>query len=673
MTDGIPVDAIDGIGPKKKELFRRIGAETLEDLLRCFPAGYRDFRKAVPVAELEDGESALIECRVLYGAGTGAYRRNRGRMFRFSAGDDSGKLDVVFFNAGYLASQFRKGDVYWFYGQVRKYGGRLTMTNPEYFRESEFRKEIVPVYHTVRGLSQKEIKKCIGEAFRRCADSGFFQEIFPAELIEKRNLCSAEFMYRNLHNPAGRDAFAMARYRQIYEEMFALEMALADSGMPEAEGPAMPYEDGEYLKLLGFEMTGDQKKAATEIWSDMSSGRRMNRLLQGDVGSGKTAVGELAVYKAVLNGYQAAFMVPTEILAKQHYNSIKRKMNELGYRTVLLTGSLRASERKNVYSMIASGEADLIIGTHALIQEEVEFARLGLVITDEQHRFGVNQRMKLGDKGINPHILVMTATPIPRTLAVIFYKNMDISVIREMPKGRKPVITEKVTEKGRNRLYDMMAEAAENGEQVYVVAPLIEESDFFEGVRSAEELFAEIKERFGSRLSVGLVHGNMKQKDKDDVMESFRKGEISVLVSTVVIEVGVDVPDATMMIIENAERFGLAQLHQLRGRVGRGSRQSRCFLVSAGRGEVALKRFEIMCRSTDGFEIAEQDLKLRGPGEIFGIRQHGVPDSCLVNIVKHKDLYDKVSEDAREFYDIIEPEVKNRLIMKAGGIMNPAL
>lgn len=667
MINNVPMDSLTGIGPKKKALFEKLGVNGLYDLLNFFPAGYRDFRKTVNVKDLKEGKPALIQCRVSYVVGKKGYGFSKNSMMRMVVDDDSGRLDVVFFNGAYLTRVFEKGDVYYFYGIPKKYQGKLSMANPEYFKKSELKKGISPLYHTVKGISQKEITRNIQYVLdnENGEFDAYFNEILPTEILEKRKLCPIKYMYQNIHNPVGREAFATAKYRQIYEELFLLELSSRMMEKPEEEGIVMEVSSDEYENLLGFELTEDQKRAVKDIVTDMESGKKMNRLLQGDVGSGKTAVAELAMYKAVVNGYQAAFMAPTELLAKQHYDKIKEKFKSLGYETVLLTGSLKQSEKNKINNQIERGQCHVIIGTHALIQGNVIYNKLGLVITDEQHRFGVNQRRNFGNKGKNPHMLVMSATPIPRTLAVLFYRNLDVSVIKTMPSGRKKIITQVVSEKKRNQLYESIKDEIKKKRQVYVVAPLISESEFFENVRCAEGIYEELVKKYkNDDIKVGLVHGNLKQVEKDSIMKSFKDGQIDLLVSTVVIEVGIDVPNATIMIIENAERFGLAQLHQLRGRVGRGSVQSNCWLISGSKGDVSKKRMDILCKSSDGFEIAEEDLKLRGPGEIFGVRQHGIPDNFIVNAMEHADIYEKVKEDLDEIADFSKmnsPEILYRI------------
>ncbi|MBR4020604.1 MAG: ATP-dependent DNA helicase RecG, partial [Firmicutes bacterium] len=476
------------------------------------------------------------------------------------------------------------------------------------------------------------------------------EEWLPAEIVERYRLAGPAYALENMHFPTeGRQVLA-SKYRLIFDELLVLEAGLfyiKNDNRQNRNGVAIdPAPAADFQKGLPFNLTEGQMTAWEDISRDLAGGKAMNRLVQGDVGSGKTVVAEMAMYAAAKSGFQSVMMAPTEILAKQHGASLKADFAPYGINVGLLYSSMKAAEKREVLAQLNSGEIDILVGTHAVIQPDVVFHNLGLVITDEQHRFGVNQRRLLTQKGATPNVLVMTATPIPRTLAVILYGDLDISQIRTMPKGRKPIKTTLADEEKRARVYDFVKEQLRAGRQAYVVAPLIEESDKIDA-KSAEELYEELRDRL-KPFSVALIHGAMKQDEKDAVMASFAEGATKVLVSTVVIEVGINVPNATVMVIENSERFGLAQLHQLRGRVGRGSQQSYCFLISQSESQLSKERNEIMCRTNDGFEIAEADLKLRGPGEIFGTRQHGLPELHISDLVRHGDVLEKAKDAAKE-------------------------
>ncbi|MBQ0079227.1 MAG: ATP-dependent DNA helicase RecG, partial [Eubacterium sp.] len=536
---------------------------------------------------------------------------------------------------------------YLFYGQVSENRAHLQMVHPS-FEKDDGRRGLVPVYPLTKGISQNEIRKLqamIKPAYAQAED------ILSEDILRANRLCPMDYALENIHFAKDVKSLQEARYRFIYDELlvlqtglFAVRKNLRNSEHGIAFDPRADVSD--YINSLSYKLTGAQERCVREIEADLESTKVMNRLVQGDVGSGKTAVAEIAMYKAVRSGYQAVMMAPTEILARQHYEGMKADFEPHGITVGLLTGSMGAPARRETLAALKSGEIQILVGTHALIQPDVEFNKLGLVITDEQHRFGVGQRILLKDKGDNPNVLVMTATPIPRTLAVVLYGDLDVSIIDELPPGRQKIDTKCVQEKERFAVYDFVEDQLREGGQAYVVTPLIEESEAIEA-RSAEEVAEELFERFPT-YNVALLHGAMKQKEKDAIMERFAKGEIDILVATVVIEVGINVPNATVMVIENAERFGLAQLHQLRGRVGRGTRQSYCRLIMGGNGEVARRRGEIMEQSTDGFFIAEEDLKLRGPGEIFGTRQHGLPDLNIADLARHIKVLDHAKASAAD-------------------------
>ena len=524
------------------------------------------------------------------------------------------------------------------------------LINPEVtLSEENSNLKILPVYPLTAGISQNEMRKWHRKALELTSDR---EDYLPLHIRKRNNLCSLDYAYENIHFPEGRSSYLQAKYRLAFDELFLLQTALLGIRKRNITQTGISFKKGieeEYIRTFPFELTSGQKQAIKEISSDMEKPAVMNRLLQGDVGSGKTAVAETAMFKAVKSGYQAVLMAPTEVLARQHYQGISARFEAFGINTVFLGGKMGASEKQTVSEMISDGTAHVVIGTHAVIQDNITFNNLGLVITDEQHRFGVNQRSSLTKKGEYPDRIVMTATPIPRTLAAILYGDLDISVIKTMPIGRKPVITAGLTDKNRNIALNMLKEELSKGHQGYIVTPLIEESEHIDAI-SVNEAYEEIKEELKG-YETAMLHGDMRQDEKDRIMEAFHRNEINVLVSTVVIEVGINVPNATVMIIESSERFGLAQLHQLRGRVGRGEEQSFCYLINRGKTETSKERTAIMETSTDGFYIAEMDLKLRGPGEIFGVRQHGIPEFKIADISKHQDILFASGDEARLITD----------------------
>lgn len=522
------------------------------------------------------------------------------------------------------------------------------MVHPEISRsvESQLREVLLPVYPLTEGLRQSELRKWQEEAIP-CMEE--LEEYLPEDIVSRNRLCDLPYAIRNIHFPEDPQKLRIAKFRLIFDELLQLQLGLLSlkarfSGMQKGISFSKKVDIDDFIKTLPFPMTGAQNRVLTEIMNDMESDQVMNRLIQGDVGSGKTVVAAAAAYKAIRSGYQAAMMAPTELLASQHLITLTELFSPLRIRVGCLTGSLAPKERKKILEELKNGEIDFLIGTHALIQPDVILPNLGLVITDEQHRFGVRQRGLLQKKGINPDIIVMTATPIPRTLAVILYGDLDISVIDELPPGRKPVITKAILPSEREKAYQFIREETKKGRQAYVVAPLIEESMEIDA-RSARELFNELTEHFG-KARIRLLHGAMKQTEKDEAMNAFINREVDILVSTVVIEVGINIPNASIMLIENAERFGLAALHQLRGRVGRGAEQSYCFLVTESKTKMAQERTKVLCDTTDGFLIAEKDLELRGPGEFFGFRQHGLPELRLADPVRHFAIMETARAEA---------------------------
>lgn len=640
------VTSLKGVGPKKAEALKKLGISTMEDLVFFLPRSYEDRRNRVDISDAAEDQNSVVTGEVKLVVND-RYRGGRKQMLRLLVEDGTGSMEVVFFNAKYLQHSFRIGRKYTFFGKVTRNFGKMQMIHPEFSDADGMEDGILPVYPLTKGISQREMRtwqKSLKRAYSMAED------ILSSEAVERNRLCSLSYALENVHFPQEKQKLLEAKYRLIFDELLILQTGLFMARQNVTDGrngiAFSPEADtGRYIKSLPYPLTGAQQRCVEEIERDLESSTAMNRLVQGDVGCGKTAVAEIAMYKAVKSGYQAVLMAPTEILAAQHFDGISRAFEAHGIRTAFLTGSLKAAQKREVLEQIATGEAQVIIGTHAVIQPDVEFSRLGLVITDEQHRFGVRQRVKLREKGENPNVLVMTATPIPRTLSVILYGDLDVSIIDELPPGRQQTVTRCIKSEKRGECYDFVEQQLKQGRQAYVVTPLIEESETLDA-KSAEQVAAELKKRFRG-YSVELIHGAMSQDEKDRIMESFSRGETDVLVATVVIEVGINVPNATVIVIENSERFGLAQLHQLRGRVGRGSHRSYCFLILDGGSEIAEKRGQIMEASSDGFFIAEEDLKLRGPGEIFGTRQHGLPDLAITDLSKHMKILEQAKEEAK--------------------------
>lgn len=640
------VTSLKGVGPKKAEALKKLGISTMEDLVFFLPRSYEDRRNRVDISDAAEDQNSVVTGEVKLVVND-RYRGGRKQMLRLLVEDGTGSMEVVFFNAKYLQHSFRTGRKYTFFGKVTRNFGKMQMIHPEFSDADGMEDGILPVYPLTKGISQREMRtwqKSLKRAYSMAED------ILSSEAVERNRLCSLSYALENVHFPQEKQKLLEAKYRLIFDELLILQTGLFMARQNVTDGrngiAFSPEADtGRYIESLPYPLTGAQQRCVEEIERDLESSTAMNRLVQGDVGCGKTAVAEIAMYKAVKSGYQAVLMAPTEILAAQHFDGISRAFEAHGIRTAFLTGSLKAVQKREVLEQIATGESQVIIGTHAVIQPDVDFSRLGLVITDEQHRFGVRQRVKLREKGENPNVLVMTATPIPRTLSVILYGDLDVSIIDELPPGRQQTVTRCLKSEKRGECYDFVEQQLKQGRQAYVVTPLIEESETLDA-KSAEQVAAELKKRFRG-YSVELIHGAMSQDEKDRIMESFSRGETDVLVATVVIEVGINVPNATVIVIENSERFGLAQLHQLRGRVGRGSHRSYCFLILDGGSEIAEKRGQIMEASSDGFFIAEEDLKLRGPGEIFGTRQHGLPDLAITDLSKHMKILEQAKEEAK--------------------------
>ena len=644
-----PVQELKGIGEQRQKKLQRLGIFTIEDLLTHYPREYKDRSQILKIAELQEGEITPFLAQVK----EEGQNSRHGRLIytRMRVYDETGFVWVVWYNQPYMKNALKIGEWYLFTGKLQEKYKKKEVLSPEYERigDNFAGGRILPVYPSVDGLSQKMLRSLMEQALAQVG--GSLREELPLWLRKNYQLAERNFSVENIHFPKTEQSFYDARRRLVFEELFLLQTALyrlkrtlesSGEGIKLKKKKAL--QDGE--ALLPFPLTGAQRRVLQEIAGDMSAGKVMNRLVQGDVGSGKTAVAMLAAYWAVQNGYQAAMMAPTEVLAQQHAASFREIFAPAGIEIVLLTGSLSAKEKRERLAKIASGQAQIVIGTHAVIQKGVEFHRLALAITDEQHRFGVRQRSLLADKGESVHTLVMTATPIPRTLALILYGDLDISIIDELPPGRKPIDTSAVDSRYHERIYAFLQKEVAQGRQVYVICPMIEENEKLE-VQSVLQYAAELAERL-PELRIACVHGKLKPKEKQAVMSAFAAGEIDLLVATTVIEVGVNVPNASVMLIENAERFGLAQLHQLRGRVGRGSEKSYCILVSDSKARVARERLKIMTKCEDGFLLSEKDLQLRGPGEFFGIRQHGLPELKIADLSRDLPILKEAQKAAVE-------------------------
>ena len=646
------IQFVKGIGPKKAEKMARLGIFTVKDALYYFPRQFEDRSRQKKIFQLKEGEKTGVRVKI---DRINSVSRRKFSITEFYVSDDTGKAKLVFFNKAYLRNTFRVDDIVKVFGSVKKNLGPVTELHNceiEYDKLDKNTGIIVPVYSLTAGVGNKEVMGMIRNIFESSDIS--IDEYLPKWLVDKYNLCGVDFAIKNMHFPEKKENVKIAMYRLIFEELLFLQLGLFTVKGNNKVGKGIRFQRHKDMdKIEGklpFKLTRAQQKAYDEIIEDMTSDRIMNRLVQGDVGSGKTIVAQLALANCVLNGYQGAYMAPTEILAKQHMESFKDFFEGTGIRVEVLTGSSTKKEAREILEDLASGQVDILIGTHAVIEDRVEFASLGLVITDEQHRFGVNQRGRLTSKSENPDVLVMTATPIPRTLALILYGDLDISIIDELPPGRKPIETLAIEKRKRESYYmSKVRSEIEKGRQVYVVCPLVEESETLD-LKSASEVYDELRYDFFKDLRVGLLHGKMKASEKDQVMEAFKNHELDILVSTTVIEVGVNVPNASLMIIENAERFGLAQLHQLRGRVGRGSEKSYCTLIYGSKTEICRHRMAIMEETNDGFKISEKDLELRGPGDFFGTRQHGLPELRVANLFKHMKILRLVQKEAREIY-----------------------
>ena len=645
------IRAIRGIGETRAKSLTKLGITTLQDLLSYFPRGYEDRTLTRPIKELLLGENACVKAMIA--ADPTAHRIRGGKtLVRARAVDDSGALDLVFFNQEYRKNSLHAGETYIFYGKVEGNLLRRQMVNP--LIEQEGRQQItgriMPIYHLTAGVSQLILSRAVQQGLAACSD--LLEDVLPDEVRQEHHLCYVNYAFENIHFPTSPEALETARRRLVFEELFLLTCGLQRLRQRRADvaGPVCHAADmTSFYEKLSFTLTGAQQRAINDAIGDMCGKRPMNRLCQGDVGSGKTMVAAGCVWFAAQNGYQSALMAPTEILARQHYQGLAPLFAQFGLRCALLTGSTRAKERREILAGLADGTIDFCIGTHALLTEDVHYARLGLVITDEQHRFGVDQRAALGHKGVHPHVLVLSATPIPRTLALIIYGDLDVSIIDELPPGRQKVDTFAVNESYRLRVNNFIRKQVAAGYQVFIVCPLVGDGEEVPDERKAVTAYArKLQEEVFPDLRISLLHGKMKAKEKDAVMTSFVNRESDILVSTTVIEVGVDVPNANTMVVENAERFGLSQLHQLRGRVGRGSAKSYCILFSDSSAEETRRRLQVMVKTNDGFKISEEDLRLRGPGDFFGQRQHGLPAMKVADLSCDMRLLDEAQTAAKQ-------------------------
>ena len=632
LTPDTPVRYLKGVGPKTAERFEKLGILTLSDLLCHYPRRYLDFSKPYSIAEAPADTECVVKAEVFAKPGGRILPGGR-RMERITAGDNVSSLEITWFNNPYAAQKLELGQEYYFQGIVTGGMLRRQMVNPQVRTDAQVKSSpFEAVYPQTEGLTSSAIAKCVRQLLPHAE---LLPDPLPSEMLKKYRLLSKADAVRAIHCPATEEEAFAARRRLIYEELLVLQLGIgrmknhgaASTGAPMKKADASPFWES-----LSFSPTGAQRRAVEEILTDMSGETSMNRLLQGDVGSGKTLVAAAAIWACIRAGYQAALLAPTEILASQHAENLNRLLSPFGMRVALLTGGMKAAARRTTLAAIRDDEADLIVGTHAILSEGVAFARLGLAVVDEQHRFGVRQRGLLAEKAANPHLLVMSATPIPRTLGLLMYGDLDISILDELPPGRKPVKTRCITGKKRADLYGFLDREIDSGRQVYIVCPAIEDAGG-SGLNAVKSYYEDIAKAYLPDRRVGLMHGKLKPKEKAEVMDDFKSGRLDALVSTTVIEVGVDVPNATVMVIENAERYGLSALHQLRGRVGRGAAESWCFLVSDNVSESVQKRLKFLCSTSDGFAVAQYDLETRGPGDFFGSRQHGLPTLQIADLM----------------------------------------
>lgn len=645
---------LKGVGEKRAEKLYKLGIDTVGALLRFYPRAYEDWSVITAISDCVSGERVCIRARITSAVKEQYIRKNM-TVYRFEVSDDSGSMPITIFNNKYLAQKLNFGSEYLFYGKLADNTVLPAMSSPE-IAETDTA-GIKPIYNATAGISSKIIENLVKTAL----SAGVPNDPLPEKIRRENGLCELRFALENIHFPRSKDALERAKARLVFEELFILQtgLSLLKGKRRTAAGAVIKHGyRQDFQNLLSFPLTNAQNRVIEECLADMSSGRLMNRLVQGDVGSGKTAVAAALMYAAARNGVQSALMAPTEILAEQHFATLSSMLQNSGIECVLLTGSMTKKQKETAKNALSEGRAPVAVGTHALISDDVGFSSLGLVITDEQHRFGVAQRAKLASKGMRPHTLVMSATPIPRTLALIIYGDLDISIIDEYPRGRQRIESYCVTGKLRERVWGYIKKHIDEGRQGYVVCPLVSENENLD-ITSAEEYFENIKKStlLGS-YSVGLLHGKMKGKEKDAVMRDFKDGKIQLLVCTTVVEVGIDVPNAAIMVIENAERFGLSQLHQLRGRIGRGEFKSTCIFISDITGGVTGQRLNVIKNNSDGFKIADEDLKLRGPGDFLGNRQHGLPDLRIADLYADSQILHDAGISAAKLLEN-DPQLQN--------------
>lgn len=660
------IQFVKGVGPNRAILLNNLGIYTLGDLITYYPRTHEDRSNPVKINETINDEDALIQAKVI--SRMSEIKTGRGlKIYKLLVADETGSCQITWFNQTYLKNVFKIGETYRFYGKITNKFGKIDMHSPVFDKKEENKNtgKIIPIYNLTYSLSQNTIRKIMENGISDAKDE--IKETLPDYILSKYNLCDLKTAIMKIHFPSNFEDFEKARKRLVFEELLLMQIGLLNLKNQYTKERGIEFDKNVKLSKvindLPFKLTNAQMKVLEEIENDMESNKTMNRLVQGDVGAGKTILSIVASYKAVKSGYQVAIMAPTAILATQHLKNFKDILEKYDINCELLVSGITKKKKEEILLKLTNGEIDIIIGTHALLEDNVQFKNLGFVVTDEQHRFGVRQRGNLAEKGQNPDIIVMTATPIPRTLALILFGDLDISIVDELPPNRKPIDTFAVTKRLEDRVNTFIEKQIKEGRQAYIVCPLVEENEEIEA-QSVMELIEKYKNKIFSNYRVEYLHGKMKPKEKNEIMDSFKKGEIDILISTTVIEVGVDVPNATIMVIENAERFGLAQLHQLRGRVGRGKYKSFCILKYQGNSDIIRQRMKVMTETNNGFVISEKDLELRGTGEFFGTRQHGIPDFKIANLFQDMELLKMVQSVAIRIIEAdpkLEKEQNKRL------------